>query len=84
MSTIPHGVELFNIFAETYGKEKAQVIVKDIESMIDSKNQEVATKADIKEIELKIEQVRSSVIKRVAGLMIAYTGVIVAIRTLWK
>jgi hypothetical protein len=55
-----HKEELFNIFSETYGKEKAQVIVKDIESIIDAKNQELATKGDIKEIELKIEQAKSS------------------------
>jgi uncharacterized FAD-dependent dehydrogenase len=84
MSTIMQGVELFNIFAETFGKEKAQIAIKDIESMINAKNQELATKSDVKDIELKIEQVKSSLIKWVAGLMIAYTGVIVAILTLWK
>ncbi len=92
MSTIAQGVELFNIFSETFGKEKAQVIVKDIESMIDSKNQELATKTDLKETELRltkeIEQVKSSTIKWVVGwmvtLVIAQTGAITAIFMLLK
>ncbi len=78
MSTITQGVELFNIFAETYGKEKAQTIVKDIEAIIDSRKQDLATKSDIKEVELKIEQAKSSTIKWVAGLLVAQTGAIIA------
>ncbi len=78
MSTIMQGVELFNIFSETYGKEKAQAIVKDIESIVNAKNQELATKGDIKEIELKIEQAKSSTIKWVAGLLAAQAGAIIA------
>jgi hypothetical protein len=66
--------------------------VKDIEGIFDSQKQELVTKGDLQkglsETELRltkeIEQVRSSMIKWVAGLMIAYTGVIVAILTLWK
>jgi hypothetical protein len=89
MSTIMQGVELFNIFAETYGKEKAQVIVKDIEEIIDSRKQDLATKGyllavktelkeDIKQVELKIEQAKSSTIKWVAGLLAAQAGAIIA------
>jgi hypothetical protein len=83
------GVELFNIFAETYGKEKAKVIVKDIEEIIDSRKQDLATKGDllavktelkedIKQVELKIEQAKSSTIKWVAGLLVAQAGAIIA------
>ena len=61
MSTITQGVELFNIFAETYGKEKAQVIVKDIESIVNAKNQELATKGDLREVELKLTKEIESV-----------------------
>jgi hypothetical protein len=82
MSTIMQGVELFNIFSETYGKEKAQVIIKDIESMVDAKNKELATKGDLREVELKltkeIEQAKSSTIKWVAGLLAAQAGAIIA------
>ena len=82
MSTIMQGVELFNIFSETYGKEKAQAIVKDIESMVNAKNQELATKGDLREVELKltkeIEQAKSSTIKWVAGLLAAQAGAIIA------
>ena len=82
MSTITQGVELFNIFSETYGKEKAQVIIKDIELMINAKNKELATKADLREVELKltkeIEQAKSSTIKWVAGLLVAQAGAIIA------
>jgi hypothetical protein len=87
MSTIAQGVELFNIFAETWGKDKAQVAIKDIESMIDAKNQELATKGDLREVELKltkeikevelkltkeIEQSKSSTIKWVVGWMAGF------------
>lgn len=37
---------------------------------------QLATKSDIKEIELKIEQTKSDLIKWVAGLMIANTGLL--------
>ena len=81
MSTSTQVMELFNIFSKTYSKEEAQVIVKDIEEIIDSRKQDLATKGDIlevkkdilevkkeiKEVELKIEQAKSSTIKWVVG-----------------
>ncbi|MEW5802343.1 MAG: hypothetical protein AB1847_09600 [bacterium] len=76
-------MELFNIFSETWGKEKAQLVVKDIESMMDDTKRDLTTKGDLRELELKltkeIEQVRSSVIKWVAGLIVAQTGVIITL-----
>lgn len=88
-------MELFDIFSGTFGKEKAQAAVKDIEILISDHKRELATKEDIKEVkrdirevELKltkeIEQAKSSTIKWVAGLIVAYTGVIIAILTLLK
>jgi hypothetical protein len=85
-------IELFSIFSETWGKEKAQVVVKDIEAMVDSERQKLATKGDLREIELKltkeIEQAKSSTIKWVVGwmvtLVIAQTGAISAIFMLLK
>jgi hypothetical protein len=85
-------IELFNIFCETWGKEKAQVVVKDIEAMIDSERQKLATKGDLREVELKltkeIEQAKSSTIKWVVGwmvgLVIAQTGAIITIFILLK
>jgi type IV secretory pathway component VirB8 len=90
MSTITQAVELFNIFSETWGKEKAQSAIRDIEELIDSKKQELATKGDLREVELKltkeieavklkIEEVKSSTIKWVAGLLVAQAGVIITI-----
>ncbi|MCL6584463.1 MAG: hypothetical protein K6U11_12595 [bacterium] len=88
MSTISQGIELFNIFAETWGKEKAQIAIKDIEEIIDARKQDLATKSDIKEIELKIEQAKSSTIKWVVGwmvgLLIAQTGAILTMFALFK
>jgi hypothetical protein len=92
-------MELFNIFSKTFSKEDAQTAVKDIEALIDSKKQELATKGDLREVELKltkeikevelkltkeIEQAKSSTIKWVAGFIMAQTGVIIVILTLWK
>ncbi|MEW5801313.1 MAG: hypothetical protein AB1847_04315 [bacterium] len=99
MSTSTQVMELFNIFSKTFGKEDAQIIVKDIEEMIDSEKQKLATKGDLRETELKltreiekvradltkeIEQVRSGVVKWVAGLLVAQTGVIVTMFMLLK
>ena len=110
-------MELFDIFSGTFGKEKAQIAVKDIEALISDHKRELATKenlretefkltkeieitrGEIKEVELKltkeiesvklqVEQAKSSTIKWVvgwvAGLLIAYTGVIITILTLLK
>ena len=81
-------IELFSIFSETWGKEKAQVVVKDIETMIDSEKQKLATKGDLREVELKltkeIEQAKSSTIKWVVSLIIAQTAVIITMFTLLK
>lgn len=79
-------IELFDIFSETFGKEKAQLAVKDIEALINDHKRELAIKTDIlelkkeiKEIELKIEQVRSNLIKWVVGLVIAQTSITVTL-----
>jgi hypothetical protein len=99
-------MELFDIFSGPLGKEKAQVVVKDIETLISDHKRELATKEDvkleteqvrkeIKEVELKltkeiesvrleVEKAKSSLVRWFAGLLIAYTGVIVTILTLWK
>ena len=79
MSTSTQVVELFNIFSETFGKEKAQIAIKDIEEIIDSRRQDLATKSDIKEIELKIEQVRSSLIKWIVGVTLAQISITVTL-----
>ncbi|MEW5804599.1 MAG: hypothetical protein AB1847_21110 [bacterium] len=94
MSTSTQVVELFNIFAETFGKEKAQIAIKDIEEIIDARKQDLATKGDlltvkaelkedIKQVELKltkeIEQAKSSTIKWVVSLIIAQTAAIISV-----
>ncbi|MEW6380302.1 MAG: hypothetical protein AB1611_11945 [bacterium] len=65
-------IELFDIFSGTFGKEKAQAAVRDIETLISDHKRELATKEDIREVkgdiretELKltkeIEQVRGEI-----------------------
>lgn len=88
-------MELYNIFAETFGKEKAQIAVRDIEVLISNNKEDLAkktdileVKGDIREVELKltreIEQAKSSTIKWMVGLLMAQTGAIIAIITLLK
>ena len=88
-------MELFNIFSKTFSKEDAQTAVKDIETLISDHKRELATKADLREVELKltkeiesvrleVEKAKSSLVRWFAGLLIAYTGVIVTIITLLK
>jgi hypothetical protein len=88
MSTSTQVMELFNIFAKTFSKEEAQTIVRDIEEIIDARKNDLATKTDIKELELKIEQAKSSTIKWVVGwmvgLIIAQTAAITTIFLLLK
>jgi seryl-tRNA synthetase len=47
-------IELFDIFSETFGKEKAQAAVRDIETLISDRKRELATKENIQENELKL------------------------------
>jgi len=54
MSTSTQVMELFNIFSKTFGKEEAQIIVKDIETIIDSRKEELATKSDIQKLDTKL------------------------------
>jgi len=92
-------VDLFDVFSETFGKEKAHRAVKDIEDFVSDHKRELATKHDLTETELRltreiekvrseIEQAKSSTIKWVvswvAGLLIAYTGAIFTMITLMK
>jgi capsular polysaccharide biosynthesis protein len=88
MSTSAKVMDLFNIFSKTYTKEEAQKIVQDIEEIFDDRKNDLATKTDIKELELKIEQVKSSTIKWVVGwmvgLIIAQTAAITTIFLLLK
>ncbi|MCL6584106.1 MAG: hypothetical protein K6U11_10780 [bacterium] len=86
MSSITKGIELFNIFAETWGKEKAQIAIRDIEEIIDASKQDLATKSDIlelkreiKEVELKIEQAKNSTIRWVISFIIAQTAAIISV-----
>ncbi len=99
-------MELFNIFSKVFTKEEAQLAVKDIEILISDHKRELATKSDLREVELKltkeieavkleVEKVRSEigqaksstikwVVGWVAGLLIAYTGAMIAILKLLK
>jgi len=89
MSTSTQVMELFNIFSKTYSKEEAQTIVKDIEEISNIKSKELATRGDLREVELKltkeieavrlkIEEAKSSTIKWVAGLLAAQAAAIIA------
>lgn len=79
MSTSAKVMDLFNIFSKTYTKEEAQKIVQDIEEIFDDRKNDLATKTDIKELELKIEQAKSSTIKWVISFIIAQTAVIISV-----
>jgi len=78
-------MELFNIFSETFGKEKAQVAVRDIEAMIDSARRELATKHDLTEVELRltkeIEQLRSDLTKEIEQVRSGLTKEIEQVRS---
>ena len=89
MSTSAQVMDLFNIFSKTYSKEEAQTIVKDIEEISNIKSKELATRGDLREVELKltkeieavrlkIEEAKSSTIKWVAGLLAAQAAAIIA------
>ncbi len=47
-------MELFNIFSKVFTKEEAQLAVKDIEILISDHKRELATKSDLREVELKL------------------------------
>ena len=47
-------MELFNIFSKTFSKEDAQTAVKDIEMLVSDHKRELATKSDLREVELKL------------------------------
>jgi len=68
MSTSTQVMELFNIFSKTYGKEDAQVIVKDIEEIIDSRKQDLATKGDVFEVKKEIKEVELKLTKEIEAV----------------
>ncbi len=57
--------DLFDVFSETFGKEKAHRAVRDIEDFFSDRKRDLATKHDLTETELKltreIEQVRGEI-----------------------
>ena len=56
-------MELFDIFSGTFGKEKAQVAVRDIETLISDHKRELATKEDIQKVREDVQKVREDVQK---------------------
>lgn len=47
-------LNLYDALSETFGKEKAHLAIKDIEDHLNEHKRELATKADIREAELKL------------------------------
>jgi hypothetical protein len=47
-------MELFDIFSGTFGKEKAQIAVRDIEAISTNAKQDLPTKRDLSETELRL------------------------------
>jgi len=82
MSTSAQVMELFNIFSKTYSKEEAQVIVKDIEEIIDSRKQNLAAK-DILELRKAIQEVEFKIKKNEVKIEQAKTDVIKWVATGW-
>ncbi|MEW6381996.1 MAG: hypothetical protein AB1611_20665 [bacterium] len=54
-------MELFDIFSGTFGKEKAQLVVKDIEALISDHKRELAAKDDVREVRDDVREVRDDV-----------------------
>lgn len=92
-------IELFDILSKTFSKEDSQAIVKDIEALVTDHKRELATKTDLREVELKlikeielirkeIEKAKSSTIKWVigwiTGVIIAQSGAIITLFTLLR
>lgn len=68
MSTSAQVMELFNIFSKTYSKEEAQVIVKDIEQIIDSRKEDLATKGDIQKVNSKLVEIEFKLTKEIEAV----------------
>ncbi|MEW6379749.1 MAG: hypothetical protein AB1611_09090 [bacterium] len=58
-------MELFDIFSGTFGKEKAQVIVRDIETLVNDHKRELAGKEDIQKIDTRLSEVELKLTKEI-------------------
>ena len=54
-----------------------------LETRFDTELKHLATKADLKEIETRIQEVETRLMVRLGGLMIAGFGVVIAVLKLW-
>ncbi|MEW6380817.1 MAG: hypothetical protein AB1611_14585 [bacterium] len=61
-------IELFDIFSETFGKEKAQAAVRDIETLISDHKRELATKEDIREVKGDIRETELKLTKEIESV----------------
>ena len=61
-------MELFDIFSGTFGKEKAQVVVKDIETLISDHKRELSTKEDIQRLDTKLSEVELKLTKEIESV----------------
>lgn len=55
-----------------------------LETRFDTELKHLATKADLKDLETRIQEVETRLIVRLGGLMIAGFGVVVAVLKFWQ
>jgi hypothetical protein len=73
-------VELYRAFEESLGKEKAQLVVKDITNLINEARQELATRDNLRETELKLTKEIEGVRKEIEGVRLGLTKEIEIVR----
>ncbi|MEW6380845.1 MAG: hypothetical protein AB1611_14725 [bacterium] len=66
-------IELFDIFSETFGKEKAQAAVRDIETLISDHKRELATKEDIQKIDTRLSETELKLTKEIREVELKLT-----------
>jgi len=72
-------LELYKILEEVVGAEKAKRATEAIESLISSKREDLATKADIQELKTEIERVKAELLKWMIVLFIGQATFIVGL-----
>jgi hypothetical protein len=73
-------VELYRAFEESLGKEKAQLVVKDITNLINEARQELVTRENLRETELKLTKEIEIVRKEIKEIELKQTKEIEGVR----
>jgi len=73
-------MELFDIFSGTFGKEKAQVAVRDIETLISDHKRELSTKEDVQKIDTRLSETELKLTKEIKEVELKLTKEIEIVR----